>query len=1223
MSNAREGRMLAVGLGPEDVIPYLENLNEHVKVAAVNSPESITLSGDVAQIANIHQRLEQDGIFVRALKTGGNAYHSHHMAALGEEYEQAVSLGLQKIADEISNEALMGSQARWISSVTPGKTLNKGLIGPSYWRQNLESPVLFSQAIEVLATSPDTNCGALCEIGPHPALGGILKQNRMKLGERLAPCLASLVREQDGLECMMALGGNLFLNNVHINLVAFNAVDVFHESRFRLAHGSFCQNMPHYVYHYGSPLYYENRFNKEWRLRNHLRHDLLGAKQAGCSRLRPSWRNMLRLKDVPWLEDHRLLPDTVFPAAGYFAMAMEAVSQIHDDGNSAQPLAGFTLRNVAITSTLRVPDDEFGVETILNMNPVDMKYLKDSSKWYEFSISSVVPQGDLWIEHCSGTIKTETTIDGEYIVTMGLEHYISRQADPRPGRKMETMDLGHRAKFLSTERWYKKLTEVGLVYGPTFQGLSKLRSHGDIAAADVALYPQSNIVRGGESLYPIHPTTLDALFQLALISCHAGQADQVRTAYVPVSANQISIRIPSAEDTNDAGQGTAMGGLRGPRGAYANIKLFGSSGRALVDIEELRCVSYGGSSQRLRTVTKVARGPYMRLVWKPDIETLSNDRARSMYLPVTNPAHIAPIFKKLERLSSFILVEFFSSKQEIFEGSHALHLEMFLAWIRRCIEFMRAGHLEFGDEALEKPPSVRSRVIDSLAAELSDIVEAKLIMHIYNNLPRIFTGETSGLQVALEHDLLSELYISGIGISAAYPQLLRLVDLLAHHNPRMKILEIGGGTGGATRQVLETLFSKTSFKRYANYTFTDVTTSFLSAAEAEFMACNGMIYRILDIDGDLPSQGYESTYDLIIASQVLHATSNIAQALQNARKLLKPGGKMIILELTRTVLGTGLCLGTFPDYWNGSAHDGRDDSPLIGRERWHNLLAENGFSGIDIVLDDHEGSLAMTSTILTTAVQTEPTILVEPVGKQCIYLVHLSYPHPLSRALGKQLRPQGLNVAYVSLAEAETRIPNHSRVISLVDIESATLAQSGPIDFGRIKGLIHYSSSLLWLSSGDPISASKPESAIMVGLLRAIITEMPQARFAHFGLKKGFTMSLTTTAQLILQKELRLQERDLRAYGDSEYALCDGSLFVSRLVPDRFLNEDYKVREGFIKAPELLPMDSQGPLGIQFDQPGLLSSLYFESDPSLLGPLRDDWVEIETRAIGLNVKVIQ
>lgn len=785
------------------------------------------------------------------------------------------------------------------------------------------------------------------------------------------------------------------------------------------------------------------------------------------------------------------------------------------------------------------------------------------------------------------------------------------------------MKIGEHAKFLSTERWYNTFTEVGLGYGPTFRGLSRLRSYDrdSILAGDVALYPQSNAVRDGELPYPLHPTALDALFQLALISCHTGNVGKVRSAYVPMSIKQLSIYVPSVEDMKSAGQGVAKGELRGLRGAYAEVQLFGSLGKTLVRIEELRCIRYDGSSQKSPSITRLGREPYMRLVWKPDITALGNDRARSMYPPITDAALALSIFKKLDQLSSYILVDFHCSKQEILVQPHTKHLEKFLAWVRRCIESMRDGRLEYGIEALDASPSARSGVIDSLGVELSDIVEAKLIIRIHKNLAEIVTGKTSGLQVALEQDLLSELYTSGIGVSAAYPQLLRIIDLLAHKKPRMNILEIGGGTGGATRRIMETLFGKTPFKRYASYTFTDVTTSFLSFAETEFAACNGMIYKTLDIQEDSHSQGNQSTYDLIIASQVLHAVSNIAHSLQNARKLLKPGGKMVLLELTRTILATGLCLGTFPDYWNGADRDGRGDSPLIEREMWHGLLVGNGFSGIDIVLDDYKGPVAMASTILTTAVEPEMKMLVEPNIKQCVYLVHFSYPHPLSRALAKQLCSQRLHVAYVPFAEAKAQIPKHSRVISLVDIESATITQCGPTEFEWMKNLISCASSLVWLSSGDPISASRPDSGIMVGLLRSIITETPQTRFAHIGLKDDFTKSLASTAHLILQKELLLQHCDSRACGDSEYALCDRSVHVSRLMPDRCLNEDFKVREGLTKVLDFLPMDSQGPLGIHFDKPGLLSSLYFESDTSFLDPLKDDWVEIETKAIGLNMKV--
>ena len=102
-----------------------------------------------------------------------------------------------------------------------------------------------------------------------------------------------------------------------------------------------------------------------------------------------------------------------------------------------------------------------------------------------------------------------------------------------------------------------------------------------------------------------------------------------------------------------------------------------------------------------------------------------------------------------------------------------------------------------------------------------------------------------------------------------------------------------------------------------------------------------------------------------------------------------------------------------------------------------------------------------------------------------------------------QLCAQNLGVTFVSLADAQSHVLDHSRIISLVDLESRNLIKSDQANFARVKDLtIPSSSPSLALSSGDPIQASEPESAIMVGWLRTIITELPQARFAHSGFKR-------------------------------------------------------------------------------------------------------------------------
>ncbi len=108
---------------------------------------------------------------------------------------------------------------------------------------------------------------------------------------------------------VLQLAGTLFGLNAEIDLAAVNAVDDgVHEGKASLAHGSTAVDLPTYQYTYGSLSYYESRASKEYRLRKIVRHDLIGSKVPGTGKFQPQWRNVLRVKDLPWLSDHRLLP---------------------------------------------------------------------------------------------------------------------------------------------------------------------------------------------------------------------------------------------------------------------------------------------------------------------------------------------------------------------------------------------------------------------------------------------------------------------------------------------------------------------------------------------------------------------------------------------------------------------------------------------------------------------------------------------------------------------------------------------------------------------------------------------------------------------------------------------------------------------------------------------------------------------------------------------------
>ena len=106
---------------------------------------------------------------------------------------------------------------------------------------------------------------------------------------------------------------------------------------------------------------------------------------------------------------------------------------------------------------------------------------------------------------------------------------------------------------------------------------------------------------------------------------------------------------------------------------------------------------------------------------------------------------------------------------------------------------------------------------------------------------------------------------------------------------------------------------------FAEYDFTDISPGFFEPAKSlleEWFA--KLVFKTLDIEQDPSSQGFaEESIDLVIAANVLHATKNIKDTIRNTRRLLKPGGRLALIETTRLRPAWNLVFGTLPGWWNG------------------------------------------------------------------------------------------------------------------------------------------------------------------------------------------------------------------------------------------------------------------------------------------------------------------
>jgi|GEM_PF-2048095 acyl transferase domain-containing protein/NADPH:quinone reductase-like Zn-dependent oxidoreductase/thioesterase domain-containing protein/SAM-dependent methyltransferase len=179
-------------------------------------------------------------------------------------------------------------------------------------------------------------------------------------------------------------------------------------------------------------------------------------------------------------------------------------------------------------------------------------------------------------------------------------------------------------------------------------------------------------------------------------------------------------------------------------------------------------------------------------------------------------------------------------------------------------------------------------------------------------------------------------------------QLAGLAAALACGPAPLRVLEIGAGTGGASAAVLDALAASGTPIRYF---YTDLSVAFLTQAERRFGRHGFVEYRPLDIERDPSAQGFPpGSFDLVIASNVLHATTDIGVTLGHAKTLLVTGGVLLLNEITTAADFATLTFGLTPGWWAF-----RDPwrrlplSPALDLAGWGAALAEAGFDGVTAV----------------------------------------------------------------------------------------------------------------------------------------------------------------------------------------------------------------------------------------------------------------------------------
>jgi acyl transferase domain-containing protein/enoyl-CoA hydratase/carnithine racemase/aryl carrier-like protein len=172
----------------------------------------------------------------------------------------------------------------------------------------------------------------------------------------------------------------------------------------------------------------------------------------------------------------------------------------------------------------------------------------------------------------------------------------------------------------------------------------------------------------------------------------------------------------------------------------------------------------------------------------------------------------------------------------------------------------------------------------------------------------------------------------------------------------LRLLEIGAGTGGTTATLLPML--RGFGDRIEEYCYTDLSKAFLLHAEEvykpQFPAIRTAIF---DVGKPLAQQSIEGNrYDAVIATNVLHATSNMRETVRNAKALLKRGGVLLVNEMSEWSWYTHFTFGLLEGWWLYEDESLRlPGSPGLSPKQWENLLKVERFIDIRFPAGAHHG----------------------------------------------------------------------------------------------------------------------------------------------------------------------------------------------------------------------------------------------------------------------------
>ncbi|KAH1492661.1 hypothetical protein KXX52_004018 [Aspergillus fumigatus] len=1066
--NGRQGAMMAAGLSPREARELCESpqFRGRLSVAACNSVASVTLSGDADAINRAKVELDEKKIFARSL-TVDTAYHSHHMLPCAQPYLEA----LQSCNIRPRSTQAKGSSPVWLSSVYGGEVMSEARsdLSGDYWVANMTQSVLFAEAVEAAITMSGGPFDLGLEVGPHPALQSPVLQTIQDMGEAKLPYTGLLARGKNDLSVFAEALGTLWTHGERGTVDFSNYDRTFFSNATDV---SFVRDLPTYPWDHERSYWFEARSERARRNRAGPVHRLLGVPYGDATVNKTRWRNFLIPKELPWLSDHRLQGRAVLPGAAYAVMACEAALL----KAQTQEVRLIEIHNLTIHRAISFDDETTEMEVVFTLSNIE-RVRKGSA---EEAITAT------WIVQSP----TNKEADKLGLVSSGSISLLLGQPVPSvlPGRAVE--DSLPNMVGVDLAEFYEWLSKLGYGYKEAFRAIHRLERKTGHSTGwfEPQSAPRDAIV---------HPALLDVAFQALFAAVSYPGDGGLWGLHVPTGIRAIRLNPYHIHTT-----GTMFfDGTLPSASENGDVTIYTSTGDAFVQVESVASVPF-------KKATKADdRNIFSEEVWAasdPDASAVVKGRATSDELERAYAC---------ERVSHFYLRKLTAEITASEERNAAPHHKRLLAWAADLVSEVANGRKP--DCKAEWANDTEEDILQ-LFETYPDDIDLRLIRSLGVAYPSIVRGELDALELLTKDNMLHELYADGFGFSVANTWAAQLVKQMSHRYPHMNIIDLGAGTAGATKSLLGHLES--AFK---SYTYTDVSTAFSDDTQELFSTVkNKVVFKSLDMERDPNDQGYEkNAYDLVVALNVIHTAKDMKKALQNIHSLLKPGGYLVLLELTgQEASRIGFMMGGLPGWWHGPGGGSESWAPTLTTAQWHTLLQKTGFSGIDtIAMSEHNGLAFPFSVSVTQAVDDRVAFLRQPlftggteivdgemgdlliVGGTTLETARLSAE--VQFMLGPRFRTK---LAVQTLEEVnglaeDAELP--TTILVLTELEAPIFRDMTADRLQAIKAILTNYRNVLWVTRG--CQGAEPYSNMTIGLGRCASNEQKELRLQFLDVEES------------------------------------------------------------------------------------------------------------------------